>query len=133
MPAAVASPPAPAKSPHPVIEDAFQKFEQLIRPSDDRLFKQTELEDVRQAAYIISRDQSRRKCLRNLRRIKPLFDILSKLSGPLDTLCQGTPYLCYIWVGYKMLDSTCAELDLGPHKAATAGRTLMSEKGANVN
>ena len=82
----------------PSIKEAFEKFERSIYSSDVRFFRSTKLQDVREAARIIERDQADRKCLRNLRRIKPLLDGLGKFEGALDTLCQGTPYLCYIWV-----------------------------------
>ena len=84
--------------PHPIIEQAFTKFEVLVGVNDARLFISTTLEDVREAARIIERDQSQRRCLRNMRRIEPLFEALQLLSGAIETLCQGTPYLCFIWV-----------------------------------
>lgn len=83
---------------HPIIENAFTKFETLIHSSDARFFKSTTLADVRDAARIIERDQAQRRCLRNLRRIEPLLQTLEKFGGAIETLCQGTPYLCYIWV-----------------------------------
>jgi hypothetical protein len=84
--------------PHLIIKDAFTKFEALISVDDARLFKSTTLADVRKAAHIIERDQSQRRCLRNMKRIEPFFDAVRKLSGTIETLCQGTPYLCFIWV-----------------------------------
>lgn len=86
-----------------IIEEAFEKFESLIYSSDKRLFRSTTLQDVREAARIIDRDQAQRRCLRNLRRIQPLLQALGRFGGALDTLCQGTPYLCYIWVRSKSI------------------------------
>ncbi|KAJ9633047.1 hypothetical protein H2204_007437 [Knufia peltigerae] len=83
---------------HPIIKEAFTNFESLVRVNDARMFKSTTLADVREAARIIERDQSQRRCLRNMRRIEPLFDALHKLGGAIETLCSGTPYLCFIWV-----------------------------------
>ena len=84
--------------PHPLIEQAFTKFEAIVRANDARLFKSTTLADVREAARIVERDQTQRRCLRNMKRIEPLFEGLQVLAGAIETLCQGTPYLCYIWV-----------------------------------
>lgn len=83
---------------HLIIENAFTKFKNLIHDSDALLFKSTTLADVREAARIIERDQAQRKCLRNLRRLEPLLQALGTFGGTIETLCQGTPYLCYIWV-----------------------------------
>ncbi|KIW10370.1 hypothetical protein PV08_11332 [Exophiala spinifera] len=89
--------------PHPLIKEAFTKFEALVGVNDARLFKSTILANVREAAQIIERDQSQRRCLRNMRRIEPLFDALQKLAGPMETLCSGTPYLCFIWAPIKLV------------------------------
>ena len=48
--------------PHPVIKEAFTRFEALVRANDARLFKSTTLADVREAARIIERDQEQRRC-----------------------------------------------------------------------
>ena len=80
------------------IQAAFESLEKAIHPSDVTLFRSTTLHDVMKAAKVIESDQSRRRCLRNLRRIQPLFEALGQFSGALEILCQGTPYLCYIWV-----------------------------------
>jgi hypothetical protein len=88
----------PQSSPQSIIQQAFKKFELVLRPSDIRLFRSTTLKDVRDAAKIISRDQAQRRCLQNLRRMEPLFEALGKFGGAIETLCQGTPYLCFIWV-----------------------------------
>jgi hypothetical protein len=89
---------SPESSPQSIIQDAFKKLEQSLHHSDIRLFRSTTLKDVREAAKIISRDQAQRRCLQNLRRIEPLFKALGKFGGAIETLCQGTPYLCFIWV-----------------------------------
>ncbi|OAP57410.1 hypothetical protein AYL99_08148 [Fonsecaea erecta] len=89
--------PTKRTQPHPVVKEAFTKFEALVGANDARLFKATTLKDVREAARIIERDQSSRRSMRNMRRIEPLFDALDLLSGAIDTLCQGTPYLCFVW------------------------------------
>ncbi|OQU94466.1 NACHT domain-containing protein [Cladophialophora immunda] len=83
--------------PHRIVREAFTKFEALVGANDARLFRATTLADVREAARIIERDQSQRRCMRNMRRIEPLFDALHLLGGAIETLCQGTPYLCFIW------------------------------------
>src|SRR5438045_3995801 len=85
------------------IRHAFEKLEGALHPSDARLFRSTTLEDMRSTAKIIERDQEQRCCLRNLRRIEPLFQALGKFGAAIDVLCQGTPYLCFIWAPIKLL------------------------------
>src|SRR5271163_293873 len=79
------------------ISDAFHRLEVSIYPSDARAFRSTTLQQVKDAAKIIERDQAKRRCLRNLRRIKPFFEALARFGGSLERLCQGTPFLCFIW------------------------------------
>jgi hypothetical protein len=89
--------------PAAIISEAFANFETLIRPDDACMFKSTTLEAVDKAIRIIERDQEQRRSMRNLRRIAPLLQSLAKFGGALETLCQGTPYLCYIWAPIKLL------------------------------
>lgn len=80
------------------IEEAFKRLEKAIYPSDARLFHSLTLRDVWDAARSVESEQAARKSLRNMRRIQPLLYTLGKFSGAAETLCQGTPYLCFIWV-----------------------------------
>jgi len=81
-----------------VLKDAFQCFEAALKPADRKVYKSTSLEDVYDAARIIERDQEDRQCMRNLRKIEPLLEALRKVGVAIDVLCQGTPYLSFIWV-----------------------------------
>jgi hypothetical protein len=80
------------------IEAAFKRFEEAIYPNDAKLFRSLKLEDVWNAARAIESNQSARRSLRNTRRLQPLFEALKLLGNALEPLCQGVPYLCYIWV-----------------------------------
>jgi hypothetical protein len=80
------------------IEAAFKHFEASIYPSDVKDFRKLTLKEVWDAARAIESDQSMRKSLRNTRRVQPLFEGLKLLGNSLEPLCQGVPYLCYIWV-----------------------------------
>lgn len=80
------------------IEEAFKSLESEIYPTDARLFRSMVLGDVWNAAREIENEQSARKSLRNTRRIQPLLDALKIFGNAIDPLCQGTPYLCFIWV-----------------------------------
>ena len=83
------------------IEAAFKRLEQTVSEEHARDFYNTELKDVRQAALDIEKWQRSRKSLRNMARIGPLLAGIQQYAGPLETLCQGTPYLPFIWVSLK--------------------------------
>ncbi|KAJ8131632.1 hypothetical protein O1611_g1993 [Lasiodiplodia mahajangana] len=85
------------------IEEAFQRFEAILFPSDKRLFQSTELEDVWSAVRHIEHEQSNRKSLRNTRRVEPLFQALKIFGNAIGPLCQGVPFLCYIWAPIKLM------------------------------
>lgn len=85
---------------HSTIEEAFERFQAAIYPSDARLFNSIQLKDVWEAAKAVEMDQSTRKSLRNTRRLEPLLKALNIFGNVIEPLCQGVPYLCYIWVCY---------------------------------
>jgi hypothetical protein len=88
-----------------IFEDALNRFEQTVNFDDKREFQLTTLQDVREAARQIERDLGDRGCLRNMRRLQPFFDGLDRYSTIIEVLCNGTPYLPYIWVsGIRRLD-----------------------------
>lgn len=102
------------------IRQAFERLKSALHPADARLFMSTTLEDVRTAAKIIERDQEQRRCLRNLRRIEPLFQALRKVGTALDVLCQGTPFLPFIWAPIKLLLQIADEYTDGFNKLIDA-------------
>lgn len=80
------------------IEDAFDRFEDIIQDLDARAFRVTQLQDVYQAAHVIERDREQNKRMRNLKRIEPLLQILSELAKAIASLCPDIPHVSYIWV-----------------------------------
>jgi len=98
------------------IEAAFEQFRASIYPCDDKTFRSTELKDVYNAVRAIERSQSERRCLRNTRRIQPLFDGLKLLGNLLEPLCQGVPFLCYIWACFPFSFSLSLSLSFSPDR-----------------
>ncbi|RFU24742.1 hypothetical protein B7463_g11594, partial [Scytalidium lignicola] len=96
-----------AASPSPqariIFQDAFNRFEQTVHFDDKREFQLTTLQDVREAARQIERDLGDRGCLRNMRRLQPFFNGLDQYSKIIEVLCNGTPYLPYIWAPVKLM------------------------------
>ena len=81
-----------------IIETAFHRFEQTISSDRAAEFRSTDIASVRQAALDIEKWQRERGSMRNMRRIEPLLTAIQQYAGPLETLCQGTPFLPFVWV-----------------------------------
>ncbi|KAG7294425.1 hypothetical protein NEMBOFW57_004496 [Staphylotrichum longicolle] len=100
----------PLKAPRPelsasrrAIENAFKDLERTISPAESRDFASTTLEDVRRSAFELERQLAARKSLRNLRRLEPLFQGLHHYSKVIEVLCNGTPFLPWIWAPIKFI------------------------------
>ena len=89
---------AAGRSPLATIAASFEALKDSIEPSDVRAFHSATLDDVRQAAIDIQEAQGKRLSLRNMRRIEPFLLAIEKYSRVVEILCQGTPYLPFIWV-----------------------------------
>lgn len=85
------------------IQRAFKDFERLVTTDDARNFHSTTLEHVRQQALEVERQLAARQSLCNLRRLQPLFESLEHYSGVTEVLCNGTPYLPWIWAPIKLI------------------------------
>lgn len=80
-------------------QEAYEKFVQTIRPEDAKFFESLTLDDVENTALEIQDSQRKKRSLRNLRRIAPLFEGLRKYGKTIEVLCNQTPYLAFVWVG----------------------------------
>jgi len=80
------------------MKEAFERLQLKVSPKDAREFQCTTLQDVYTAARKIERELAARQCLRNMRRLNPFFDGLERYSKAIEVLCNGTPYLPWIWV-----------------------------------
>lgn len=90
-----------------LFETAIDKLKQTISSTDAAVFQATHVKDVWKAAEEIEESQRRRKSLRNMRRIEPFLKGLEKYSKIVEVVCNGTPYVPWVWVGshipYKFL------------------------------
>lgn len=115
---------APSSQARLSFQEAFERLRRSVSTDDARDFQSTDLQHVREAARDIERQLAARQCLRNLRRIQPLFDGLERYSKTVEILCNGTPYLPWIWVRYPFeLDTPKANGRhvLGAREAHAAG------------
>src|SRR5438552_13364113 len=89
-----------------LFKDAFDKLEQAINanhPIKARNFHSMTIQDVHTATKQIEQELGARQCLRNMRRIEHFFAGLEKYSKAVDVLCNGTPYLPWIWAPVKLV------------------------------
>lgn len=80
------------------IQHAFERLEQEVKHDDARIFQSTTLHDVRRAVRQVEQQLAAQQRLRNLQRIQPFLDGLEGYSKPLEVLCNGTPFLPWVWV-----------------------------------
>ena len=80
------------------IRTAFERFAATVTPEERNDFARTELKHVRDAAIQIEKELAARRSLCNMRRLQPFFQGLDHYSKSVDALCNGTPFLPWIWV-----------------------------------
>ncbi|CAN9120026.1 unnamed protein product [Alternaria alternata] len=78
--------------------DSFEKTVQRYSRTDDREFSNTTLRDVRDAAKEVERQLAARQCMRNMKRLEPFLNGLEAYSKVIEVLCNGTPFLSWIWL-----------------------------------
>ena len=85
------------------VREAFEDLEKTVSPADSKDFEITTLENVQKAALEIENQLAARQSLRNMRRLMPLFSGLGYYAQTIEVLCNGTPYLPWIWAPIKLV------------------------------
>lgn len=85
------------------MQNAFQDLKAAISAQDSKDFDDSTLQRVRQEALEIENQLGSRGWLRNMRRLKPLFSALEHYSSVMGTLCNGTPFLPWIWAPITLI------------------------------
>jgi len=96
----LASPSAQASH---TLRDAFERFALSVSQDDQRFFNNTELEDVRDEALKIEKQLRKSRIQKNIARLDPLLRGMEHYSKVVEVLCNGTPYLSWIWAPIKMM------------------------------
>ncbi|KAH6983392.1 hypothetical protein BKA56DRAFT_583622 [Ilyonectria sp. MPI-CAGE-AT-0026] len=86
-----------------VIHDAFTDLSRTISEKDRADFADTTLENVIKAAHEIENQLAARQLLRNMKRLVPLFAGLGYYAKSIEVVCNGTPYLPWIWAPIKLI------------------------------
>ena len=91
------------------MKTAFDGLQETISPAQSRDFKSTTLDHVRNSALDIESQLARKRSLRHMRRLAPLFKGLEHYSKALDVLCNGTPYMPWIWAPITLVLQVASE------------------------
>ncbi|KAH6692826.1 hypothetical protein BKA61DRAFT_714437, partial [Leptodontidium sp. MPI-SDFR-AT-0119] len=86
-----------------IIADAFNKLSATISEEHAHDFASTTIEGVWKAVRDIDSSQRQRQSAQNLGRIKPLLQGIEKYAKVIEVLCNGTPYLSYVWAPIKLM------------------------------
>jgi hypothetical protein len=99
----MAAPHTPSAQARLTLQDAFDRFARSVSQDDRRTFQNTELQDVRDEALKIERQLRARRTQRNMARLEPFLLGLEHYSKVIEVLCNGTPYLSWIWAPVKLM------------------------------
>ncbi|AEO68321.1 uncharacterized protein THITE_2145496 [Thermothielavioides terrestris NRRL 8126] len=110
MPLAPVASPAARRTVHA----AFEELRRTITPQDSRDFHKTTLQDVRQAALNIETQLAARGCLRNMRRLMPLFKGLEHYEKAMSVLvaCEYVEAFEQIMKGYSRIASALKRFEI---------------------
>lgn len=89
------------------IRDAFHDLERTVAEKDRAEFAGTTLDNVVKAAHAIEDQLAARQLLRNMRRLTPLFTGLQYYAKSIEVVCNGTPYIAWIWAPIKLILKVC--------------------------
>ncbi|EMD86414.1 hypothetical protein COCHEDRAFT_1116517 [Bipolaris maydis C5] len=94
---------APSAQATLTLQDAFERFASTVTPEDKQIFHNTQLKDVREEAMRIERQLRARRMQRNMARLDPFLRGMEHYSKVVEVLCNGTPYLAWIWAPVKLM------------------------------
>jgi hypothetical protein len=116
------------------MRDSFDRFEKVVdeRNHDDAIaFPNISMQDVYQTAREIEKELEKKQLLRNLRRIHPFLEGLNRYAKVMEKLCDGSPYLPWIWVCGRS-NSTLWELrslcTVGASSISFAGKEKLEQR-----
>ncbi|KAF4465800.1 NACHT domain-containing [Fusarium albosuccineum] len=91
------------------IKAAYDELDRTIAPGDKAELGKSTLQQVRKAALDTENQLASRQSLCNMRRLMPLFQGLEHYAKVVDVLCNGTPYLPWIWAPITLILRVASE------------------------
>lgn len=81
-----------------IFGDAFDQIRSVFEAGHATDFPSTTLADVYEACIKIEEKLAAKRSIHNMRRLRPFFEGIERYSKAIDALCNGTPFLPWIWV-----------------------------------
>lgn len=95
--------PSPSPQARLTLLHDFDRFADTVTLDDQRFFNNTDLKDVRDEAIQIERQLRARRTQRNMARLEPFLQGVEHYSKVVEVLCNGTPYLSWIWAPVRLM------------------------------
>ena len=102
---------ADVEAAHRTIQVAFNELERAVLPADSRSFGGETLDGVKKAILELENQLASRSSLRNMRRLLPFLSGLQYYSKTIEVLCNGTPYLPWLWAPVKVILKVSLDLE----------------------
>ncbi len=81
-----------------IVQKSLDQLKSTITHGDAHTFRDTNLEEVWQAAREIEQEQGARLDLRFMRRLEPLLQTLESYAPTIEVFCQGFSPMAFVWV-----------------------------------
>ena len=89
---------------------AFDNLERAITPADAQKMRSvSSIGQVREAALRLENELAARQSLRNMRRLAPLLNGMEHYGKVVEVLCNGTPFLSWIWAPITLILRVASE------------------------
>ncbi|KAH6681085.1 hypothetical protein F5X68DRAFT_263435 [Plectosphaerella plurivora] len=92
-----------------VLQTAQSNFQSKLSGLHVNNFSQTTWEDARQGILDTEARMAARGCLRNTRRLMPLFEGLHHYSKVIEVLCNAVPFMPFVWAPIKFIVNVTCE------------------------
>ena len=111
----------------PIFTRSLKAFKDQLSGRDVEAFELATYEDLKIAVDSIQREQSQRRGLRNLNKIRPLIEFLQQYSRVIEQFVNSkAELLAFIWVGIQMSVHSVIHglLVQGPYEIVPPGKFL---------
>lgn len=104
------------------IEIAIGELKQVLTTNDAATFEDTTFQDVWRSVEVLQKVQSQSGSVQNIQHIEPFLKALQNYSAVLETTCDDTLYLSWLWVSFHMpLKNAPANPTQGSHQVDASG------------
>ena len=99
---------------------AYEDTQTLFRSEDTREFLTLSIRDIYEECLRIDDKLALNKRIRNMRRVRPFLEGIERYSKVIEPLCNGTPFLPWIWAPTKLILQISAEHESAVEKIVSA-------------